>query len=70
MINFSYTTPKEADKGTHENETVTSSSTHLFKDTTPHVINDEISKLMARYPDYDFDIKLTFKTKKHKAEKK
>lgn len=69
MLNFSYTTPKEEDKGRHENETVTSSATHVFKGTNRDVINDEIAKLMARYPDYDFEVKFTFK-KQRKSEKK
>lgn len=64
MLNFSYTTPKEKDKGKQENEFVESTTRHTFKDSNRDILNDEISKLMARYPDYNLDIKINFTRQK------
>lgn len=66
MLNFTYTTPKEENTGRKENELVEKTAKHTFKDTNRDIINDELSKLMARYPDYDFNLTLSMKKSKSK----
>lgn len=64
MLNFSYTTPKSEDTGLRKNEKVESVEKHTFKDSNREILSDELSKLMAKYPDYDLDIKISFKKQK------
>lgn len=64
MLNFTYETPKEKINGRRENETVESSSKHDFKDSNLDVFNSEIKKLMAKYPDDNFDISIRIKEPK------
>lgn len=66
MLNFTYVTPKEEKKGRRSDETVESTSKHIFKDINRDVVNDELAKLMARYPDYDFELSIKFKKSRKK----
>lgn len=66
MLNFTYTTPKEENRGRYDGETVSKVAKHTFKDSNRDILSEELSKLMARYPDYNFNITIAIKPSKSK----